>query len=264
MDKEPDPASRYRAGARDGQARAGKAAADRDRRRALADAAFPAERRKAILDGVQSGFRLSEVARANGVSVQSIYGLADRDPTFAEALDAAQRRAAPADCPHGTPTGYRWYGCHCRACRSAKHGPRPIQTFGAGRASREQLRAELERIAAARGFADWETLIRETRHMSGRKLARMVGRSGNSISRWRHLILDQEEPPDATRLLPVHKQSPAWAQWRQERAQAAGYTSWEAAVRAAGESSVPHIAKQLRVDSSVIYRWRNLLKEAEG
>lgn len=261
MAKTPVPASRYRAGDRDDGARAGKAADDRARRRVLADQAFPPPVRQAILAAVQRGTRVAEAARDLGVTVQAVYGLAGRDRSFADALDAAQRRAAPVDCPHGTPMGYRWYGCHCRACRAAKNGRQPIQTFGTGRAGRQQLRAELERIAVGKGFKNWEALIRGTRHLSGRQVARMVGRSGNAIARWRHLILrDEDLDRQDPRNLPIHKQSPAWDRWRQERAEAGGFASWEAAIRATAETSVPHIAKLLHVNPSVVYRWRGLLE----
>jgi hypothetical protein len=262
MPKVPDQASRYRAGARDAAARSGKAAADRARRREQANAAFPPDVRKALLDAVRSGTRLSTAARDVGVTVQGIYGLCARDPIFAQALDAVQRAAAPAGCPHGTPGGYRWYGCRCWACRAAKNGTLPPHAkFGPGRASPRQLRADLDRQAATHGFANWEDMVRRTTDWSNRKLARTVGRSTRTITQWRRRLIDEPVPITSPRALSPRDQSPAWETLREEKARAAGYTSWEQAIRATAGMTGRAAAEQLNVPQAQIYRWRRRLED---
>ncbi|MGW4425789.1 hypothetical protein [Streptosporangium sp. NPDC004631] len=257
---EPLPESRYRLGERTTETRKAKARADRERRRAQAAAALPPDKRQAILRALSQGTRLAQAAREAGTTTQAVHGLAKYDPAWGTALDAAQRAAAPADCPHGTPTGYRWYRCQCAACRAAKDGHRPaIQTTGAGRPTSERLRAELDATAVRLGCADLEDLIRQTRHLTIAELGRLIGRSQGAAAYWRHKILDAPQASAETRRQPIRLQKAAWEQRRAQLAEAAGFTSWEEAITRTAHMRPRHAARELGADPSGIVYWRDRL-----
>ncbi|MCC2280867.1 hypothetical protein LKL35_36705 [Streptomyces sp. ET3-23] len=95
----------------------------RDRRRAVADAAFPAQRRRQVLELVAAGKvgSIEEAAALAEVTPGQVFGLARRDEEFRAALDEAAVVLCVGGDLCGRPRGYRT-GCRGTACRRA-HRP---------------------------------------------------------------------------------------------------------------------------------------------
>lgn len=121
--------SLYRYGVRDDpDVRTEHSDASREWRRRIADALFPEHVRTAILTAVAAGATLADATEAVNVSINQTRGLAPRDADWAAQLDKALRAGADPDTLHGTPSGYRHWGCRCSLCYEAHHGgdgPRP-------------------------------------------------------------------------------------------------------------------------------------------
>ncbi|QKZ20300.1 hypothetical protein [Streptomyces chartreusis] len=98
----------------------------RQRRRAAADAAFPEQRRRQVLELVSSGDvdSIEEAAARAKVSPGRVFGLALRDQDFRAALDEAAVALCVGGDLCGRPIGYRT-GCRGTACRRAH---RPLAT----------------------------------------------------------------------------------------------------------------------------------------
>lgn len=94
----------------------------RERRRAAADAAFPEEARRLVLELVAAGdvATVAEAAKEAGVTAGQVYGLANRDEEFRAALDEAGMALCRGGDRCGRPVGYR-QGCRGTACRLAHH-----------------------------------------------------------------------------------------------------------------------------------------------
>jgi hypothetical protein len=115
--------SRWRAGVNDADSRAGHATQMRAWRQEVSDGVVGPQVRVRILAGVRAGDSIDTAARAAGTTRQRAAAIAAREPEWADALDDAARDAAPADTPHGTPSGYRHWRCRCRECGAAHHRP---------------------------------------------------------------------------------------------------------------------------------------------
>ncbi|MET8696844.1 hypothetical protein ABZV65_30390 [Streptomyces bauhiniae] len=83
------PATLYRVGCRCPNCRAAHTKESQERKRALAEAAFPAEKRQLVLDLVEAQTPVAEAASEAGVPLAAVYGRALWDAVFAEALDEA-------------------------------------------------------------------------------------------------------------------------------------------------------------------------------
>jgi hypothetical protein len=97
----------------------------RARRRTVADAQFPEQRRRQVLDLVAAGdvSSVGEAAERAGVTLGQVYGLARRDDDFRASLDEAAEALCVGGDRCGRPGGYR-AGCRGTACRRA-HRPLP-------------------------------------------------------------------------------------------------------------------------------------------
>jgi hypothetical protein len=97
----------------------------RTRRRADADAAFPAQRRRRVLELVAAGDvdSIQAAAVKAGATPGQVFGLARRDDDFRAALDEAAVALCVGGDLCGRPRGYR-LGCRGTMCRRAH---RPIE-----------------------------------------------------------------------------------------------------------------------------------------
>jgi hypothetical protein len=95
----------------------------RTRRRAAADAAFPEQRRRQVLELVSAGDvpTIEEAAARAEVTPGQVFGLARRDDDFRAALDEAAVALCVGGDRCGRPSGYR-QGCRGTMCRRA-HRP---------------------------------------------------------------------------------------------------------------------------------------------
>ncbi|MFE5037137.1 hypothetical protein [Streptomyces sp. NPDC056683] len=93
------------------------------RRRAAADAAFPEQRRRQVLELVAAGdvANIPEAAVQAGVTAGQVYGYARRDDDFRAALEEAAVALCVGGDGCGTHRGWR-LGCRGTACRRA-HRP---------------------------------------------------------------------------------------------------------------------------------------------
>lgn len=83
------PATLYRVGCRCHVCVAAHSAESRERGRALAEESFTADQRKRVLDLVGDQTPVAEAAETAGVTLHQVYGRANWDSAFAEALDEA-------------------------------------------------------------------------------------------------------------------------------------------------------------------------------
>ncbi|MFJ4880161.1 hypothetical protein ACIP93_33805 [Streptomyces sp. NPDC088745] len=83
------PTTLYRVGCRCQVCVAAHSAESLERRRALAEEAFPAEQRQRVLELVETQMPVAEAAEKVGVTLHQVYGRANWDFGFAEALDEA-------------------------------------------------------------------------------------------------------------------------------------------------------------------------------
>ncbi|WP_086681814.1 hypothetical protein [Streptomyces pseudogriseolus] len=114
------PATLYRVGCRCSQCVHAHGVDSRNRRRALAEEAFPAEKRTRLVELVSAGAPVAEAAEKVGVSLSRVYGRANWDAAFAEDLDeAAWSLCVLGDTNPacGTAAGYRGNGEKRPACR---------------------------------------------------------------------------------------------------------------------------------------------------
>jgi CRISPR system Cascade subunit CasA len=119
--------SRWRYGARDGEARQAKNATDRTYRRQLADAEFPWADREYLLALLTSTPDVVKAAQQLGITHQAIYARMRWDTDFAERVEKTLRNhclALTSD-TCGSDTGYK-HGGRCAACRTA-HRRSPAQ-----------------------------------------------------------------------------------------------------------------------------------------
>jgi len=133
------PQTLYRVGCRCPACVAAHSADSREWRRTLADEAFPEPLRSQLLTLVEQGAPVAEAARRVGVTVGQVYGRANRDSVFAEALD----EAAWALCVMGegsplcgTGAGYRGNAgkrqpCRGTGCREWRRGMSQRERAGA-------------------------------------------------------------------------------------------------------------------------------------
>jgi len=100
----------------------------RTRRRTAADAAFPEQRRRQVLELIAAGDvdTIAEAAERAEVTPGQVFGLALRDTDFRAQLDEAAHALCVNDARCGRPSGYR-RGCRGTACRRA-HRPIEIRT----------------------------------------------------------------------------------------------------------------------------------------
>ncbi|MBC2869788.1 hypothetical protein [Streptomyces mexicanus] len=100
----------------------------RARWRTAADAAFPEQRRRQVLELIAAGAvdSIEEAAAQAEVTPGRVYGLAQRDPDFRAALEEAATGLCVDGDWCGRPAGYR-AGCRGTACRRA-HRPLSRQT----------------------------------------------------------------------------------------------------------------------------------------
>ncbi|MFF8464873.1 hypothetical protein ACF071_29520 [Streptomyces albidoflavus] len=104
------PVTLYRVGCRCHACVAAHTAESRERRRALAEEAFTAEQRKRVLDLVETQTPVAEAAERAGVTLHQVYGRANWDAEFAEALDEAGWSLCVLGQAHpqcSTASGYR-------------------------------------------------------------------------------------------------------------------------------------------------------------
>ncbi|MBV7701041.1 hypothetical protein [Streptomyces sp. TRM70350] len=81
-----------------------------ERRRALAEESFTAEQRRRVLELVAAETPVPEAAQKAGVTLHQVYGRANWDAEFAEALDEAAWSLCVLGQEHpqcSTPSGYR-------------------------------------------------------------------------------------------------------------------------------------------------------------
>jgi hypothetical protein len=93
----------------------------RDHKRRQREAVFTVAKQRKVLRRCRSGAAPKEAAEAVGITVQALRGFARSHPEFGEALREALMVGRRPDIPHGTPMGYRHYGCRCPECSEAHH-----------------------------------------------------------------------------------------------------------------------------------------------
>lgn len=82
-------ATLYRVGCRCPTCTAAHSSDSRERRRALSEETFPAEKRKRLVELIAAETPVAEAAAEVGVTVSQVYGRANWDATFADELDEA-------------------------------------------------------------------------------------------------------------------------------------------------------------------------------
>ncbi|MEE1764455.1 hypothetical protein [Streptomyces sp. SP18BB07] len=104
------PSTLYRVGCRCPACVRAHSADSQERKRALADEAFPAEERARLVALVVDATPVAEAAAEVGVTVGQVYGRATWDAAFAEEIDEAAWSLCvlgQTDPACGTPSGYR-------------------------------------------------------------------------------------------------------------------------------------------------------------
>jgi hypothetical protein len=84
---------------------------------------FPQAARTSLLAAVSAGMPLPEAAAQVGVTATLVYGRAQRDPQFSEALDEAAWGLCVlgrTDPTCSTPTAYRHSQCRGTGCREMR------------------------------------------------------------------------------------------------------------------------------------------------
>lgn len=132
------PLTLYRAGCRCDPCTRAHVAGSAARVRALADEAFPAQRRAELLVLVEDGTKVVDAARQVGVTAGRVYSRAMWDAAFAEALD----EAAWSLCVHGEDSPTCGTAMGYRGLRRKKRTLAPCRGTGCREWRREDSRRE--------------------------------------------------------------------------------------------------------------------------
>ena len=89
----------------------------REKVRAEAQARFPQELRMQLLDALGSGVSFKRAVADVGLSSHRVWGLAQHDPAWSQALDGVLQATRDPQLRHGTGSAYA-AGCVCRECRN--------------------------------------------------------------------------------------------------------------------------------------------------
>jgi hypothetical protein len=127
------PTTLYRVGCRCPVCTAAHSVESKERRRALAEEAFPEPKRERLLQLVSGARPVADAAAEVGVSIHQVYGRANWDAAFAERLDESGWSLCvlgESDAACGTASGYRGNAqgssprpaCRGTGCREWRRG----------------------------------------------------------------------------------------------------------------------------------------------